>query len=511
MIHDILNLFFTYKRNQFIRESTQLEAIQKKKLQTIFQTLKRTQQYKNLSSSEEIIQGEIKSYSDYEILIDRQIKTKEFIISPNVARYEYTSGSTKSKKIIPYSKEFLNELNEASSVWMADLYKSYPGIKNGPHYWTLSWSPDQETDDSELFPFAQRFFLQKILVLNQKIKMTPTLESSWFATLVNLVACRNLSLISIWSPTLLMRIKKDIQEQAPAILDTLKQRKWKKYGQDLNTLLAVPAFDGKISLADLEEFKFKTIWPNLTLVSAWDSATSRFYFDQLKSHFPGIAFQGKGLWATEGVVTIPFENKKVLSFKSHFYQFRCVQTGKILFSWQLEKDQIVEPIISGSNGIVRYLIEDRIQVCDYFNQVPCFEFLGRNATSDMVGEKLSDTDFQNYQNELHRKFPVQNSLFVAVNATTPFYACIAFGEKLDVDQKKYIQFFLENNLISNFNYKVARNLNQLSEIKILLTRDFDSVIEMLAASYSAQGQFKLQALYRMNEATFQKLLSQIVS
>ena len=151
--------------------------IQKRKLESIFQSLKKTEHYKNLISSHELIQGDVKSYSDYEALIGKQIKTKKNLISTNVARYEYTSGSTKNKKIIPYSKDFLNELNEASSVWMADLYNKYPGIKDGPHYWTLSWSPDQETDDSELFPFAQRFFLQKILVLNQKIKLTPTLES----------------------------------------------------------------------------------------------------------------------------------------------------------------------------------------------------------------------------------------------------------------------------------------------------------------------------------------------
>ncbi len=505
MIHDILNLVFNKKRLQFIADSHSLERTQKQRLESIFKTLKTVPHYTHLKSAQDILNLSITTYSDYEQLIEKQIATGQPILAKNVARYEYTSGSTKSQKKIPYTKTFLNEINEASSVWMSDLYHKYPGIKSGPHYWTLSWSPDQDTDDSELFPFIQRFFLQKVLVLNQKIKSTPTLESSWFATLVNLVACRKLALISIWSPTLLMRIKRDIQDLAPKIWQTLSEGRWVAYSGELIGLLPVPGFDGKIGLNDLVEFNVKAIWPKLTLISAWDSATSRFYYDELKSHFPDLNFQGKGLWATEGVITIPFNDQKVLAFKSHYYEFKCVNTGKLVASWQLEKDQIVEPILTSSNGLVRYLIEDRIQVSGFYNSVPCFEFLGRNGTSDFVGEKLTDMDFQRIQKEMLKKFPIKTVLFLAVSAEVPFYQCICQMNDSSQFHPTYIQFFIENILLTNFNYKVARDLHQLREVQISFTKDMTKCLDVLAASYAAQGQFKVLSLYRISAETLSLL------
>ncbi len=510
MIHQILSLVFNTKRQQFIEDSHSLERIQKQKLETIFRALKAVPHYAHLRSCKDILNLPITTYSDYEELIQTQIETGQPILSKKVARYEYTSGSTKNQKKIPYTKSFLNEINEASSVWMSDLYHKYPEIKSGPHYWTLSWSPNQDTDDSELFPFIQRFFLQKVLLLNQKIKSTPTLESSWFATLVNLIACRNLSLISIWSPTLLMRIKRDIQDMAPQIWRTLNEGTWAEYSRELSGLLPVPRFDRRIGLTDLVDFNVKVIWPNLTLISAWDSATSRFYFDELKGQFPDLRFQGKGLWATEGVITIPFDEQKVLAFKSHYYEFKCVQTGKLIPSWELEKDQIVEPVVSSSNGLVRYLIEDRIQVSGFYNSVPCFEFLGRNGTSDFVGEKLTDLDFQNLQKELLKKFPIKTVVFLAVSANIPYYQCVCQMNENNQFNSENIQIFIEKILLNNFNYKVARDLHQLRGIQISFTNDMTKCLDVLAASYAAQGQFKVLSLYRINNEIL-TLLSDVTS
>lgn len=504
MIHDILNFYFSFKRRSFIKDSYSLEAVQKKKLENIFNVLRNTSHYQSLHKPEELLQGPLRTYTDFEPLVERQIQTHEDIISTEISRYEYTSGSTKSKKKIPYSKEFLNELNEASSVWMGDLYQKYPGIKGGPHYWTLSWNPDQDTDDSNLFPWLQRIFLQKILLLNHKIKSTPTLESSWFATLVYLIACRNLSLISIWSPTLLMRIKRDIQSLSTELYKTLMDKHWAMHTLDLSGL-PIPAFDQQIDHNDLASFNVKKIWPKLSLVSAWDSANSRFYFDELRSQMPDLNFQGKGLWATEAVVSIPFDGKKVLAYKSHYYEFRCLDSGKIYQSWELKKDQIIEPIITSANGFTRYLIEDQIQVSDFYNSVPCFDFLGRSGTSDMVGEKLTDSDFQKLQVKLPQKFPVKSVYFFAVNDKIPFYQAVCEMSEGVMYNKAVIQIFLENLLLANYNYKIARELHQLQEIHLDFTEQISTCLDVIDATYAVRGQFKVLSLYRINKQTHSSL------
>ena len=505
MIHEILKRVFSIKRTQFIRDSKDLKSIQEKRLSVIFNSLKKTEHYGSLQNPDLLLSLPIRNYADFEPLIDRQILSKQPILCRNLVRVELTSGSTSKKKKILYSKEFLKEINEASTVWMADLYSKYPGIKNGPHYWTLSWSPGQDTDDSELFPWIQRFFLQKVLLLNQKIRSTPTLESSWFATLVSLVACRKLSLISIWSPTLLSRIRRDIQNESVNIFNTLKTQQWCLYNLELSGQIPVPWFDGTIGLDDLANFNMQKIWPCLSLVSAWDSSSSRYYYDEIRNQLPSLSFQGKGLWATEGVVTIPFEDKKVLAFKSHYYEFKCVETQKIIPSWKLERDQILEPIITSANGLARYHIEDRIQVSGFYNSLPCFEFLGRSATSDLVGEKLSDTAFFEIQSDMLKKFTVKNILFFAVGSSQPFYFGLFESQEQTLTDQQTMANYLEESLCTHFNYQVARNLNQLQAAAMHRSHDLTTCLDILARSYSAQGQFKVQPLYRISADTLNQI------
>ncbi len=505
MIHEILYRAYSIKRNQFIQDSKDLKSAQEKRLSFIYKNLKKTEHYGSLQDPAQLLSFPVQTYSDFEPFIERQIQTGQAVLCPDLVRIELTSGSTRKKKKILYSKGFLQEINEASTVWMADLYSRYPGIKRGPHYWSLSWSPGQDTDDSELFPWIQRLFLQKVLLLNQNIKSTPTLESSWFATLVTLVACRKLSLISIWSPTLLSRIKSDIQRHADSLFSTLKNQTWSEYAFELDGKIQVPRFDSEIVLDDLKHFNIHKIWPCLSLISAWDSASSRYYYDELKGQFPNLNIQGKGLWATEGVVTLPIENKKVLAFKSHYYEFRCIETNKILQSWQLQKDQIVEPIITSANGFVRYLIEDRIQVSNYYNSVPCFEFLGRSATSDLVGEKLSDFDFLKIQNSMHQIFPIGNILFFSVNSDQPYYFGLYESPEPIMTDQQTMGNYLEKSLLEHYNYQVARNLKQLKTATIWRCRDLTACLNILSRTYAAQGQFKVQPLYRISVETLNQI------
>ncbi len=99
-------------------------------------------------------------------------------------------------------------------------------------------------------------------------------------------------------------------------------------------------------------------------------------------------FEGKGLWATEGVVTIPFAEQFSLSYQSHFYEFLLQDTVQAIPAWRLKKGDIVSPVITTGSGLTRYVIDDELEVIDFYHDVPCFRFLGRKITVDLVGEKL---------------------------------------------------------------------------------------------------------------------------
>lgn len=51
------------------------------------------------------------------------------------------------------------------------------------------------------------------------------------------------------------------------------------------------------------------------------------------------------------------------------------QQGKIIPSWELKIGDVVSPIISSGNGLLRYCLDDCLLVTDFFEQglVLCFK------------------------------------------------------------------------------------------------------------------------------------------
>jgi len=145
---------------------------------------------------------------------------------------------------------------------------------------------------------------------------------------------------------------------------------------------------------------FQQLWPNLTVISAWDTAAAAPWARQLQAQLPQAGFQGKGLWATEGVVTFPFQGRYPLAYLSHVYEFMDAQDGRVLPPWSLREGQDVIPLLTTGSGLARYQMSDVLRVEAPLGQVPCFTFLGRNDGVDLVGEKTSATTAQAVIDEL---------------------------------------------------------------------------------------------------------------
>src|SRR5690606_14622082 len=152
----------------------------------------------------------ISTYADYAGTIEqqRQAQQPQMIDSP-VMRYQPTSGSTSAVKWIPYTKLFLEELDEVISAWVGDLYRQFPGQAQGTHYWSLSWIPTEMrsqtagdiNDDMKMLSWGKRLLAYLTQAAPQEIALAETSDDSLFATLAYLVADEALGFISVWSPT----------------------------------------------------------------------------------------------------------------------------------------------------------------------------------------------------------------------------------------------------------------------------------------------------------------------
>jgi len=219
-------------------------------------------------------------------------------------------------------------------------------------------------------------------------------------------------------------------------------------------------WDGKLDPAF-----FAKVWPKLTVVSSWDTAAAAPWADRLRKMLPHAAFQGKGMWATEGVVTFPFQGRFPLSYLSHFYEFEEASTGQILAAWQLKDGQEVSPILTTGSGFARYKMADVVRVDSHLGQVPCLTFLGRNDGVDLVGEKTAATSVQQILDglKLDGGVPVTLLALDQAKGKTPGYVLLVeCGEGAN---RQALQASLaaqvEKGLMDGFHYKLARELGQL--------------------------------------------------
>jgi hypothetical protein len=435
-------------------------------------------------------------------------------------RYQPTSGSSAKVKWIPYTASFLADLDAAVSPWGFDLYRRFPGIGKGRHYWSLSWLPtnlrlttdSNVNDDRALLPLSKRLFTAITAPVPPWVTTTSTSDESLFATLCFLAAADDLTVMSVWSPTFALNLFEQLAEQRAAVVEVLDAGRWDaahrhlpgRPPRSLRAAQLLRSWNGEQTASFFQE-----LWPALALVSAWDTSTSARWARQLANLVPHAAFQGKGLWATEGVVTIPYRDRYPLALRSHFFEFVALDTGKPHFAWELRPGQTVRPLLTTSGGLLRYALRDRLVVRDLLGDTPCFEYLDRIDDIDMVGEKMSPETARAVLDTIAIDGSCRPLSLLAVtplgSGDKPRYVALCEGSNPGQDSRRSAE--LDDSLRGVFHYNLARDLGQLGPARVLTVRDARRLYQEIGAARGMViGNIKPEALLLCDDARSSALI-----
>ena len=386
--------------------------------------------YRGIRSIEEFqARVPVVDYHDLEPWIARAVAGEGNVLTTEpVIAVEPTSGSSGGTKLVPITRALLDEFRRGVGAWLYHLFAGRPELLAGSHYWSITPMHASATaidaavpvglGDLDYFGALSRHCLERLIELPPSEALASDIDRCVQETARHLATCRDLAFISVWCPSLLILLA----EALPAGV--------------------TPA----------------AAWPNLAQSSCWTSAHSRRHLPRLRELFPDVPIQGKGLLATEGIVSYPvWEGPPRLALTSHFLEFLDADGVPHLVD-ELEVGARYSVLLTTGGGFARYHIGDVVEACGKGR----VEFVGREGgVSDLCGEKLTEEFCRTIVEDAAREFGLRSVPFLAPEwGTPPRY--LVFVEGGDTGA---IARWVDRRIRRSYHYDYCRTLGQLGPIE----------------------------------------------
>lgn len=512
----------------FARDSSRVSATQAALLQRFLQTscdtsFGRKHRFASIRDVRDFQDAvPVSTYEDYHGAIDRIAAGEQRVLTVDRVRLlEPTGGSTLGEKLIPYTATLQQNFQRAIRVWIWDLYSQRPGVRRGPAYWSISplasigrrtkaGIPIGFEDDTSYLTIGERLLLRRTMLVPPEIVRSPSVAAAQYATLFFMLRARDLSLISIWSPTFLIELLKSLwaeREKLCADIATGSISTAEHSPVTRRTYPPLPARAEELRriFGDAESVSQCTqeIWPSLAIVSCWSDGPSHTHANNLRQYLPLAEFQPKGLLATEAFVTVPLLSLSApaLAIRSHFFEFQPVNLigedsdARPLLATDLHVGQRYQVIVTNGGGLYRYQLRDIVEVVGFKGNVPLLRFVGKtDDMTDLVGEKLHaahvETVLQTAFQELHL-----SPTFAQLRAerTLPAHYVLRIVDTTIAGSatiQERLSKIVDSGLSANPGYGYARATRQLNPvaIEVLSQQQADVVISKQIANRIASGQ-----------------------
>jgi hypothetical protein len=445
-------------------------------------------------------------YADYEPHIRRMMATGENPLTREPARLlEPTSGSSGGTKLIPYTPLLQKQFQAAIQPWLVDTFRRYPEVLDGRHYWSISpntrpntrWTGESDNgegggappfraiqpnslmdrpspipvgfdDDASYLAGPEAWAARRIWAVPEWLSRVADMPSFEYLTVLFLLRCADLRLISVWHPSFLV-----------LMMDNL-ERHWESAVRDIHDGSISGEIHLPLELRNQLESALRAdpkrsrelrkcgpnpdrIWPNLRVVSCWAGIHQEPWLARIRAAFPRAAVEPKGLIATEGIASIPWKGDRVLAVNSHLFEF-LDDSGIVRPAWDVREGAEYRLLLTAGNGFLRYQTHDIVRVTGFHDRTPCIEFIARDATSDMVGEKLHEAHVAEVLHRLLPEVPFKMLAPWAEGERRGYMLCCRLPETIDPGG---VLEALERELCGNFHYAHARRLGQLEELWFL--------------------------------------------
>jgi len=405
------------------------------------------------------------------------------LCSSPVRILEPTSGSTTNTKLIPYTDALQREFRAAIDPWILSLFLQRPGLLLTRQYWSVSPTtscdalPDCAVpigfeDDAAYLGAVGRWVRSTLFTAPSWLRHVQDASAHELLTLLCLVRDRRLGLISVWHPSMLELLLAALLDRRAALADCLRTGHLPADAALTETQRACFEAAHPPDPSRAEQFERAlapggpgpaALWPRLAVISCWDEGRASSGAAALRERFPRVWVQGKGLLATEGVVTIPLGDAKVCAVRSHVLEFREANSEDVQPLESLVRGGEYEVLMSTGGGLVRYRLGDRVRCTGFVGRTPTLRFLGRlGGGCDLVGEKLEPAVVEQALQELEDDGPLAFAMLTPADDQRGY---VLWFEGQPCQEPEAMARRLDGALCAGYHYAHARRLGQLRAIE----------------------------------------------
>lgn len=360
----------------------------------------------------------VRTWTDFEPYVSRMTGGEQnVLVAEDVFFYARSSGTTGTPKHVPVTESYVEEYRAGRRPWMRQVISAFPGIVCGSML-TIH-SPRVEGRTLSGVPYGSitipvglaRRNIEVSRGLQQipmEIFLIPAFEAKYYYILRFALETR-ISLIGAINPSTVVLFCKKLDEFAQRLVrdmrtgtidesfdvdPVLRARLMKRLSPNPEAAARIERSAGQNGFVKPAE-----VWPELCGLLSWKGGSAPFYLSQFPKWFGDLPVMDYGYAATEGNFTVPMDpsgSDGVLIPNAHYLEFipeneRERGGDAALPMERLEPGGRYFTVVTASNGLYRYDINDVVECTGFHNRAPKVAFLHKGgAVLSITGEKVTE-------------------------------------------------------------------------------------------------------------------------
>jgi hypothetical protein len=340
-----------------------------------------------------------------------------------------TSGTTGEPKFIPVTRESQKLNSSLMSLWLHRALQDHPGLMDHSSIGIVSQAIEGHTISGLPYGSASGLIYKNIPWLIRRTYAVPyevselhDYDERYFVA-ARFALARRVSFIATPNPSTLIRLARTCTSQKERLVRALHDGTLgidSPIQQGICAELATKLRPQRARAKALESIIKRTgdlrpadCWTNLKLIGCWTGGSSGMQARKLQTFYGAVPLRDLGYLSSEGRVTVPLEDNNasgILAIRNGFYEFIPEESAdeidpQVLLSHELEQGKRYSILLSTTNGLYRYKINDIVEVTGFYGEAPLLAFIRKGGEmANITGEKMHANHLTQAMDEVKHQF-----------------------------------------------------------------------------------------------------------